>query len=246
VLAEPSYSTRSLSLLLSYPFRGQNWALRGSGIILLLSILTVVFQPLSTVIEMGIALQVARRLLSGRAAPEMPGWGPWAEVLRDGLRWYIANLVYNLPALAVMVVAGAMVVSRYGLPHWGVPYPGLARGWPILALGLVLAFPLAVIGGWLANTAAIHLARRDSLAAAFQVGGWGRVMAANLGGFLRALLFMLLVGLGLTLAQLLLSIPAAALVVLPVILSAAFSLYQRLVSVAAYALAYREGERNSA
>ena len=229
---------------IAYPFHGPNWEARWLKMVLLLSLLGVV-TPFAGIVERGIAFQVMRQVLREGGEAALPENLPWRQTLLDGLRWWAVDLVYHLPAWLVVAVTGGLLVQRYGLPPVdptlkSVPvWPGLTQGWPLLTLGLALAVLLGMLGGWLGNIAILNTARRDAFRAAFSVGEWGRVLADHLGDFLKALLWMILIGVVLSLAQLIISIPAALLIVLPVLVNSFFSLYQRLISAALYALTYR-------
>lgn len=231
---------RRAASLLFYPFEGRHWEQQWVVLTLLNALLGVIVPPLAEVVEMGYTAQAVRPVLVGGGAPEIPERLPWRKMLLDGLRWWIVSLVYNLPALLGFIATLWVLFARYGVPE-SEAWPGLTEGWPLMSVGLGISFLLAVIGGWLGNIAAMNFIRRDRLAAAFWVAEWGSVLAANLGGLLKAFGLVLVVSVALGLVQLVLSAPAALLVVLPLWLAAFFSLYQRMMSASAYARAFRDG-----
>lgn len=235
-----SKSPRRGASLLFYPFEGRQWERQWVVLTLLNALVGVVFPPLAEVIEMGYTFQAVRPVLVDGSTPLIPERLPWRKMLMDGLRWWIVSLIYNIPALLGFGVTLGMLFARYGIPE-SENWPGLTEGWPLLALALGISVLLAVVGGWLGNIAAMNFIRRDRLAAAFRVGEWVGVLSANLGGLLKAFGLVLIVSVGLGLIQLLLSAPAALLVVLPLWLGAFFSLYQRMMSAGAYARAFRDG-----
>lgn len=243
--AHPPGAHRRFSALF-YPFEGWQWERQWVALTLLNALVGVIFVPLAEMIEMGYTFQVLRPVVVDGARPAIPERLPWRRILLDGLRWWVVSLVYNLPALLAFFATLGALLFRYGLPE-NETWPGFSQGLPLLALGLGISAVLAVVGGWLGNIAAMNLIRRDRLAAAFWLADWGSVLRANLGGLIQAFGLVLAVSLGLGLVQLVLSIPAAALVVLPLWLAAFFSLYQRMMSAGVYARAFRAGiERREA
>jgi hypothetical protein len=237
--AHPPGAYRRFSTLF-YPFEGMQWERQWVALTLLNALLSMVFPPLAEMIEMGYAFQALRPVVVAGAQPAIPERLPWRRMMLDGLRWWLVSLVYNLAALLAFFATLGALLACYGLPE-DETWLGFTRGLPLLALGLGVSAVLAVVGGWLGNIAAMNLIRRDRLAAAFWLGDWGSVLRTNLGGLIQAFGLVLVVSLGLGLVQLVLSLPAAALVVMPLWLAAFFSLYQRMMSAGVYARAFRAG-----
>jgi hypothetical protein len=243
------FSTDILGDLLAYPFQEKNWYRKLLPIALLYSALMFVLPPAAEVVQKGYAWRVARRMLVDDGVLALPDRVDWHALGRDGLRWLLVSLIFNLPAGLVFTAAAGVLVSRYGLPQWGEAardWPGLSQGWPVLLVGLIFALPLSILGGWLSNLAVMNMIRRDSLAAAFRVGEWGSVLAANPGGFFRAMLALLALAFVLQVVHFGLSIPAAVLIVLPAVIGGFFGLYRRLISTALYAGLYREAAQKAA
>jgi hypothetical protein len=80
---------------------------------------------------------------------------------------------------------------------------------------------------------------RGRFSAAFAVKQWGRILRARRGAFLKGLGISIGLGLVLTLAQMIIGLPAALLIIAPAILGAFSGIYHRLVVVAYYAQVYR-------
>jgi uncharacterized membrane protein YsdA (DUF1294 family) len=232
------------SPLLSYPFQGARWEEQWTLLVPLLAVLLVIMPPLAVVISMGVASQVARAVLVEGRYPAMPDHLPWRAVLRDGLRWWLVSIFFQTPAFLTLLVFGAYFLNRYGVPADVQQWTGIREGWLLLLAGLGGILLLSILGGWLSNIAQMHLSRHDSLAAAFRFGEWGRLLRANLSGFLGGLLRVLALGFSLGIAQFVASVPAALLIVLPPLIGAFFSLYMRLIATAIYAEAYRAAREN--
>jgi hypothetical protein len=236
------------SPLLSYPFQGAHWEEQWTILVPLLALLLVFMPPLASLISMGVASQVARAMLAqgsqsgsvhpAKPYPAMPDHIPWRAVLRDGLRWWLVSTVFQLPATLGLLAFSVFFFSRYGIPADVQQWDGIRQGLPLLLAGLGSLLLLSIGGGWLSNIAQMHLTYRDSFLAAFELRAWGRVLRANLGGFLRGLLRVLALGFSLGAVQFVASLPAALLIVLPPLIGAFVSLYMRLIATAIYAEAY--------
>jgi hypothetical protein len=236
------FSTEMLADLLAYPFQQKDWPRRLLPLTLLYSGLLFVFPPAAEVLQKGYAWQVARKLLAEGGDPALPEGIQWQALAWNGFRWLLVSLVFNLPALLIFAAAAGWLLARYGLPEWGeaaMEWPGLTYGWPVLLVGLILALPLNILGGWLSNLAVMNMIQHDSLAAAFRVREWWLVLSADPGSFFRAMLALIALALVLQVVHIGLSIPAAVLIVLPAIIGGFFGLYRRLISTALYAGLYR-------
>jgi hypothetical protein len=237
------FSTDALGDLLAYPFQDKDWYRKLLPLTVLYSALMFVLPPAAEVIQKGFAWRVAQRMLAEGGEPRLPERIEWQAMAWDGLRWLLVSLIFNLPALLAFGASAEVLLARYGLPELGEAardWPGLTQGWPVLLVGVVIGMPLSILGGWLSNLAVMNMITHDSLAAAFRVGEWGRVLTANLGGFFRAMLSLLALALFLQVVHFGLSIPAAALIVLPALIGGFFGVYRRLVSTALYAGLYRQ------
>lgn len=235
------------SPLLSFPFEGERWEEQWTTLVPLLAVLLIVLPPLAALVSMGVGGQVARRALAqpaGRFDPAMPDRLDWRLVLRDGLRWWLVSGFFQIPALVGLLAFSAFFLNRYGLPADVQQWEGIREGLPLLLAGLGAALLVSIAGGWLSNIAQMHLTYHDSLAAAFDFGAWGRLLLANLGGFLRGLAQVLALGFTLGVGQLVAAAPAALLICLPPLIGAFASLYMRLVATAIYARAYRAALEN--
>jgi hypothetical protein len=241
------FSTDMLSELLAYPFQAADWYRKLLPLTVLYSVLIFVLPPAAEAVQKGYAWRVARRMLVEGGEPDLPERLVWGDIIRNGLRWLLVSFVFNLPALLAFGAAVALLIARFGLPEWGEAardWPGLSEGWPTLLVGLLIGMPLSIVGGWLSNLAVMHMIYHDSLAAAFRVREWARILASDLGAFFQAMLALLALALLLQVVHFGLSIPAAVLVVLPALIGRFFSIYRRLVSTALYAGLYRRARQN--
>jgi hypothetical protein len=241
--ARAFFTAEALSDLLAYPFQIEQWQRRMATLTAVCAVLSIAAPPLAEMVEMGYAFQAVRCVAEdGEAAvPERVRWG---QAARDGLRWWLVSTCFNLPAVGLLVAAFSWVMVRFGPPlrgPAGITWPGLADGWPFLLLGLLIALPVSMLGGFFSQVAAAHAASRGTFWAAFEWMAWGRALLANLGGFARGWLALLGLSISLYGMQIAISLPTAPLIVVPALAGSFFSLYRRLIASALYARLYREG-----
>lgn len=229
--------------LLIFPFERADWDAQWTLLVIALALCSFLIPPLASMLAMGVAGQIARPVIIEGSRPGMPARLEWRALLAMGARWWLVSIIFQIPALAVVAGTVGWLLHRYGLPRIGEEWAGIPQAWPVIAAALAVALPLGMFSAWLSNTAQMHLTAKGSFWAAFRIGEWARVLAANLRGFLAALGRMLLLALGVGAVQFVVSLPAAALIILPAILGSFTGLYLRCISAALYARAYREGLR---
>lgn len=163
---------------LRYPWNdgdGVEELLVGS-VLLLLGVLVL---PL--VLVSGYQLRVVRDVLRGDAEP--PAWDEWGDLLVDGLKVWLASLVYaGVPALLLAVAVVAFFVP--------VTQPSRVLG-ALLVLAALVSVPLAILAWYVFPAALANLAHSGSLAAAFAPRRLWRVVTD--GEYLRGWLLGLVV-----------------------------------------------------
>lgn len=226
--------------VLNYPFRTSQDEQVMVQLTLAYAALLIFTGPLAEALEMGVAFDVARGIIHHGEEPRLPEKIDWRRHMLDGLRWLLVAAVYALPGLAAFFGSIAWVIFTYGWPSRGLAgWPGITQGWPVMVGGLLVGAVLGALGSGFSVAAAMHMVRTGRLRSAFHVVGWGRVLMADLGGWVRAALYSTLLGLGISATQVVASLPAAPLIFLPALIAAFSSVYHRLVIVALYAQQYR-------
>ncbi len=227
--------------LLNYPFRTPDDEQVMVQLTLTYAVLLIFTAPLAEALEMGVAFDVARGVIQRGEEPRLPGQIHWRWHMLDGLRWLLVAAVYALPAMIVFFGAISWVIYAHGWPNAGLDgWPGITQGWPVMLGGLLVGAVLGALGSWFSVAAAMHMVYTGQLESAFHVAEWGRVILADLGGWIKAAVYSTLLGLGISATQVVASLPAAPLIFVPALIAAFSSVYHRLVVVAMYAQQYRK------
>ena len=227
--------------VLNYPFRTSQDEQVMVQLTLAYAALLIFTAPLAEALEMGVAFDVARGIIHRGEEPKLPEKIHWRRHMVDGLRWLLVAAIYALPGLIAFFGGIGWVIVTYGWPSAGLDgWPGIRQGWPVMLGGLLVGAVLGALGSWFSVAAAMHMVRTGRLRSAFHVGGWGRVMLADLGGWFRAAVYSTLLGLGISATQVVASLPTAPIIFLPALIAAFSSAYHRLVVVALYAQQYRK------
>jgi len=171
-----------------FPLKGEQVANRFIiGSALLLASLIVPILPALFVIGYGV--QVMRRVTAGEP-PTMHAWQDWGALLSDGFRAWVISLVFFLPAIVVMLGGYAIYFASFlsmssvsaGESDAAFVVPFLL-GMVSLFVGLGLGTLLFVIASIFFPAALAHFAAEDSLAAAFHLRAWLRVVRSDPLGF---------------------------------------------------------------
>lgn len=195
-----------LSDALRYPVDSDGWV-RTILIGGLLSLLSVLVLP--AFFQQGYYVRVLRGVTNGDPTP--PKFDEWLELLIDGLKLFVVNIVVALVVFAVLAVVGIMFGTGSLLLDAATADPGAAS--PGLfgalgALGTLVFVGATILIGYVAPGMFANFARKDSIGAAFDLStvisgtmteeylvGW--VLAVVVGlvlGFVASLLSLLIVG----------------------------------------------------
>ncbi|MBN2386086.1 MAG: DUF4013 domain-containing protein [Anaerolineales bacterium] len=240
---------------ISFPFRGSSWgpkALIGSA----LSLGNFIFPLLPLIPLLGYAAQVMKQILRSDQEPSLPEWSDWNAILVDGLKVLGVQMLYGLPG--GLLYAAAMLL--FMAPAFVMPLLTVFSSSQVQALSLFPLMPIAMILamilmllGTLAMLGAMvlippslgHMVAKNEFSAAFRVREWWPVFKANLVGF--SLTIVLLMGLSVcaTFVVQILYFTLILCVLIPFALSF-LSYIHAVLSLALYAIAYRDGTRNLA
>lgn len=187
-----SFSSASLKLLFTYPFRQPGWQTK----LLILGLLTVggLFIPIIPwLFVYGYMAEMARRQALGEGEPALPEWDDWGGYLTDGLRLLGVSLFYIIPVSAVMLVGfgiyffsiiGAAVASGNSRGGDMVMLPVMMGSMMVLFGAMGLGMLLSVGLGVIFPAPLVHVAVKKSFGALFQVKEWWQIFRANFGGYL--------------------------------------------------------------
>lgn len=176
----------TLRAFISFPFRGPEWPSRfliGSALVLGSFLIPII--PM--ILVLGYVIRIMRRVIQGEE-PSLPAWDNFNELITNGVKGFIASLVYLLPGL-IFIVGGYVLyfVSLFvsSGPSEGEAFAPLV-GMFILMAGLFLGIILLTLGSILLPAAMVNLAAKGNIGAAFEVSEWWALIKANPWGYLGA------------------------------------------------------------
>ncbi len=229
----------NVKALLKFPFREPGWQNRfllGSALLLANYVIPVI----PFIFVLGYVLTIMRKVIQGEE-PSLPAWDNLGQIAADGLRGFVAALIYLLPGLALLI-GGYLIyfITFIFTPTQTeklslAPLLGMAFFFIGLLVGLILlTLALAPLPAALAN-----LAAKGHLGAAFEVTELWRTIRANPWGYLGA--WVLTVGLG-YLGYWLVTLTSYTLVLccLVPLIWAPINFYILAIAGAAFGLFYRE------
>ncbi len=191
-----TFSTSGLKSLFRYPFQGKEWGRK----LLYLSLfwLAGYFIPIIPwLLAGGYMAVIIRQVAAGELPEDLPEWQDWNRLLMDGLRMMGAALIFFLPLAALFAFAFSFYMggmfAGIGLGESGDDFlAGLAMFSSItvlfcsIALGIFASLALGIAY----SPALTHMVVKEKFSAIFAVREWLRVVRANLGGYLIALLII--------------------------------------------------------
>ena len=233
-------TTSGLKNALVFSFQDKKWGTKYliGGLLILASMIIPVIPILFV---LGYAARIIRRITNEDGQAALPEWNNWGDMLVDGLRIFGLYLIYLLPGIILMVIGYlTLLVPAIG-GHFDVISPAEQIGtlfvmWILMALGILWT----LAASFLLQPAAVHMVAKSRFGAGFEFSAWWKILGANIGGFVLALVISM------GLAQLLnvvitFSILTIGLIILLPVIAIAGWLYTGLVTSVVCASAYREG-----
>jgi hypothetical protein len=225
--------------IFTFPFRDPQWK-KKMGLGALFLFLGYIIPILPGFFFSGYCYRMMRRIIINREDRALPEWEDWGGLFTDGAKVTLVYFVAFLPSIMLMVGSYLVMISPtffIALNEEFIPsFLLMFLGYPGIAMGVALS----LIAQAFIPVAICHMAAKDKLSAAFQIGGWWRVLRANLVGFL--LSFLIVMGVSM-LAGFFVQLFYWTIVLcclLPLI-GSAISVYTVLTSSALYANTYSEG-----
>jgi hypothetical protein len=228
----------NVKALLKFPFKERGWQnhfLLGSALLLANYIIPII----PFIFVLGYVIAIMRRVIQGEE-PSLPAWDNLGKIAADGLRGFVAALIYLLPGL-VLVIGGYMAYFFTILIQTQTEKFSLA---PVLGLafyfiGLFVGLALLILGSIPLPAALANLAAKGHFGAAFEVTEWWNLIKANPWGYLGA--WVITIGLGYVGSWLsLLPYVTVILCCLVPLIWAPIGFYVLVVAGAAFGLFYRE------
>lgn len=174
----------SLKTFIRFPFRGPNWTSRfivGSALVLGNFVVPVI----PSFFVLGYVLEIMRRVIHGEE-PSLPAWDNPGKIFVDGVKGFVAALVYLLPGMVFVIGSYALyILVSLRLQENGPIF--LLTGLLFLFLaGLFLGLVLLTLGSIPLPAAIANLAAKGNIGAAFEISEWWAVIKANPWGYLGA------------------------------------------------------------
>lgn len=245
-----SLTTKDLTAVFSFPFRGTNWKQK----LMLGSVMAFLSLPLlliPSIFITGYTARIIRQVLNGQE-PYLPEWNDWDQLIHDGLRISAINLIFGLPFLVAMIAGYSMMAfSPFLLGLLNGPDAQSSTAFTLVtfttfgsSIVMLLGMLISLFASMLLPVAITHMIAQDSFSAAFDLRGWWPILRFNLGQF--ALIATIMFGASIIFSMILQFLVWTILFcwLLPVI-SGAFGFSIGLIANAMYARVYREGVKRT-
>ena len=149
----------------------------------LMSVLSFLILP--GLILQGYVVKIIRQVMNGDW-DGLPEWDDWGGLLRDGFYVFVAELVYTLPFILLMIVGGLATGGMASLSGGDDLAAMVAAGGGLLFLCLILLFAIAFL--FLAPAILIQYAIKDDFGALFRFNEVFGLMRANMADILMVFL----------------------------------------------------------
>lgn len=189
-----TFNTASLKALFSYPFRQPNW--QSKLLVLgLLSAAGFIIPVIPWLFVAGYVAEIMRRQALEGGEPELPEWDDWGRLIVDGLRLSVIGFVLSLPAMIVFVVGfGMYFASTFPLMlsegNEESLLPLMFVGMMVMMISMFLGTLITMVTGVVSPVALTHVAVKRKFSAVFELREWWKVLWANLGGYVLALVIL--------------------------------------------------------
>lgn len=146
------------------------------------------FLIVPALIVQGYVVKIIRQVMGGDW-DGLPEWDDWGKLLGDGFKVAVAQLVYTLPFLVVMLISIAVTAGTAGISGSEDVAAIAATGGGLLMLCLMLLFVVALL--FLTPAILIQYAIKDDFGACFRFGEVAAIIRNNLADILIAFLVTL-------------------------------------------------------
>lgn len=197
--------------------------------VLIGALLTVFsFLIVPVLILSGYLIKIMRQVMNGEW-DGLPEWDEWGELLKDGFFVTVAQLIYTLPFILLMIIGG-LATSGFAAVA-GDDAAGLIAGGGFLLFCLMIIVAIAFL--FLTPAIMIQYAIKDDFAACFRFGEIMDIIRNNLSDIL--IVFLVTVAAGVVLSMIT-GIASATVILIPVaiLISMAFGPYISFVTAHLY------------
>ncbi len=192
-----TFSTESLHKPFTYIFTDPKW--KSKFLIYLGITLAAMFIPvLPGLIVLGYGYQIMHRVIVGDGEPVLPEWSDWGKMFADGWRLFCVNFLYLLPMTILQIIP---LILYFGF-IFTIPFMAESNNEPILVVifFIIMIFFILSIGliailwilyALILPPAMCRTVEQESFKAGFEIREWWKVLRANFGGYLLALLLLI-------------------------------------------------------
>ncbi|MBP6016788.1 MAG: DUF4013 domain-containing protein [Candidatus Promineofilum sp.] len=160
----------------------------------LMSVLGFLIVP--ALILQGYVVKIIRQVMNGNW-DGLPEWENWGDLLKDGFFVTVAQFVYTLPFILLMIIGGAATGGMASLTGSDDLSAIAATGGGLLLLCLVILFAVALL--FLTPAILIQYAIKDDFGACFRFGEVFGIIRNNMSDILIAFVVTLVAALVVTL-----------------------------------------------
>lgn len=167
---------------------------------LLIGVLVSVFAFLiiPALLLQGYVIKIVRQVMNGDW-DGLPEWDDWGKFLKDGFYVTVAQLIYTLPFILLLIIGTAMTVGATGLIEHGDAAGLLASGGFMLLFCLMMLFIIALL--FLTPALLIQYAIKEDFGSLFRVGEIMAIIRNNLADILIVFAVMVVAGLAISLVS---------------------------------------------
>ncbi len=167
---------------------------------LLIGVLVSVFAFLiiPALLLQGYVIKIVRQVMNGDW-DGLPEWDDWGKFLKDGFYVTVAQLIYTLPFILLLIIGTAMTGGAVGLIENGDAAGLLASGGFMLLFCLMMLFIIALL--FLTPALLIQYAIKEDFGSLFRVGEIMAIIRNNLADILIVFAVMVVAGLAISLVS---------------------------------------------
>lgn len=142
-------------------------------------------------ILVGYMIRIIRQVMNGEW-DGLPEWDDWGTLLKDGFFIFLAEFIYTLPIIIILIIGGVALGGFASLSDSGNMFALIGGVGGILLLCLMFLFVIALL--FLAPAITIQYAIKDDFGSLFRFGELKDIVTSNLSNILIVFVVTLAIG----------------------------------------------------